>query len=53
MEIKSGKKHWLLVVAHGIFDIHCGMQDLQLQPVESSFLTMDWTQAPCTGSMES
>ena len=33
--------HWFLVVAHGIFDLHCGMQDLQLQPVESSFLTMD------------
>ena len=54
---------WLcqvLVVAWGVFDLHCSTQDLQLQHassqlqhVESSSQTRDQIQAPCIGSMVS
>ena len=47
---------WLLQVlveTHGIFDLHCGMHDLYLWHVGSSFLTRDQTQAPGIGSPES
>ena len=37
----------------GMCDLHCGMRDLWLQHVGSSFLTRDWTQAPWTESTES
>ena len=36
----------VLVAACGIFDLCCGMQDLQLWPVGSSSLARDGTQAP-------
>ena len=45
--------HQILVTAWEIFTLHCGIQDLQLQHVGSSSQTMDRTQAPCLGSLES
>ena len=47
---------WLLrvlVVALGIFSLHCGVQHLYLQHVGSSSLTRDGTQTPCIGNTES
>ena len=38
----------VLVVAHGIFDLRCGIQNLWLQDAGSSSLTKDQTQASCT-----
>ena len=66
---KNGKFHFIeysfylifvLVTARGIFSLCCGMQDLQLQRVNSqlkhvgsSSLTRDQTWAPCFESMAS
>ena len=47
---------WLFLVlaaAHGIFDLHCVIQDLQWQHVGFSSVTKDQTLTPCMGSMES
>ena len=33
--------HWVLVVAHGTLDLHCGMRDLYLRHVGCSSLTKD------------
>ena len=51
---------WVLVVAHGIIDPCCSMQDLQLwhvnsklQHVGSSSLTKDGAPVPCIGRAES
>ena len=38
--------HWSLVAALRIFNLHCGLQNLQLWYVESSSLTKDQTQDP-------
>ena len=45
--------HQVLAAALKIFDLHCGMRDLQLQHVESRSLTRDATEASCFGSWES
>ena len=37
----------VLVLAHGIFNLHCSMQDLWSQHVGSRFLTGDQTGSPC------
>ena len=37
---------WVLVAEHRIFNLHCGMRDLQLQHVGSSSLTWDQTWFP-------
>ena len=44
---------WVLVVAHRLCDLHCGVWGLQLQHVRSSSLNRDWTWAPSVGSGES
>ena len=36
----------MLVLAGGIFGLHCGTQDLSLWNWRSGFLSGDWTQAP-------
>lgn len=48
---------WVLVAAHRTFRLHCGMQDLQLQHVNSylwhvgsNSLTRDRTQISCLGA---
>ena len=43
---------WVIVVAHGIFDLHCGMQNLKLQHAGSSYLTRGQNWAPCILSVE-
>ena len=44
---------WVLVVACGIFNLGCGMQDLQLRHTNfSSSLTRDQTWAPGTDNAE-
>ena len=57
---KSIRLHQVLVAAHRIFDLCCGRWESFVEPCKplvvawgSNSLTMDITQAPCIGSVES